>query len=467
MLQQNIHKPQKHLDGYYRRKILSWLSRHSRLVRTLALWIGVPLCIILIAGFVPFSNNMLREKAVRMLEKASGAACSVQRLTITPWFGFSMDGLELTKKDRQMMWQVSIPHVRLSYRVLPLLFRYVVIQNFALEKPQMRLVLPASQRQNQAQEKAFTIEDIKQALAGSPFTVAVKNISVEEGAVTVEQKGQGLFAGSGINIRMRIGYAKTLALSGKASAERLTLYGLWDIENVRTSVRVNDLDVVLENCKGDFYGGKCSASGEADLGENMLEGFRAELSRVDLTRLYQASRIRQGQCDGRLDAKVEFGRSILAADSLKGRGKVALSKVSVHDLPLQNSLIVFIAVPQLRNITFSKISTSLEVHNGKIFTPDVRGDGDPIEIRADGWVAFDGYFSHRLDGIFSRELANSFHRVIANSLDDAPDGRKSFKCTVYGKFKNPQIEIDRQIQQRAVSNVIDEVGRGLGNLFKR
>jgi len=100
----------------------------------------------------------------------------------------------------------------------------------------------------------------------------VKNISVEEGTVSVEQKGQGIIASSGINIRMRIGYAKTLTLAGKASAQRLTLAGLWDVENVRASLHVSDLAVVLENCRGEFYGGNCVASGEADLGENILEG---------------------------------------------------------------------------------------------------------------------------------------------------------------------------------------------------
>ena len=423
------------------------------------MWLGIPLCLIIIAGFIPFSNTMLREKAVRILEQSSGASCSMQRFSLTPWLGFSMDGLALTKKDRQAMWQLSIPRVRMSYRILPLLFRFVVIRDIALEKPQVRFILPSSPRQNQAREKAFTLRDARQMLAGLPFTIAVRNISVEEGAVSVEQKGQGLFAGSGINARMRIGYAKAPGLAGKASAQRLTLYGLWDVENVHASLRVSDLDVVLEHCRGDFYGGKCIASGEADLGENVLEGFSAELSHVNLTKLYQASRIRQGQCDGRLDAKVEFGRSMLVPDSLNGRGKVALSRVSVHDLPLQNNLIVFVAVPQMRNITFSKISTSLEIRNGRVFTPDIQGDGDPLDIRADGWVAFDGYFSENMDGIFSRELVSSFHRVIANSLDDAPDGGKSFKCTVYGKFSNPRIDIDRKIQERAVSNVIDEVGK--------
>lgn len=427
------------------------------------MWLGIPLCLIIIAGFVPFSNAMFREKAVRMLEQSSGASCSMQRFCLTPWLGFSMEGLALIKKDRQSMWQVSIPRVRMSYRILPLLFRRVVIRDIFLEKPQIRFVLPLSPRQNQAQESAFTLQDIKQMLAGLPFTVAVRNISVEEGAVSVEQKGQGLFAGAGITARMRIGYAKTLTLAGKASAQRLTLYGLWDVENIHTSLRVSDFDVVLEHCRGDFYGGKCIASGEADLGENVLEGFRAELSHVNLTKLYQASRIRQGQCDGRLDAKVEFGRTMLAPDSLKGRGRVALSKMSVRDLPLQNSLIVFVAVPQIRNVTFSKISTSLEFRDGRVFTPDIRGNGDPLDIRADGWIAFDGTISEKMDGVFSRELVGSLHRVIANSLDDAPDGKKSFTCTVYGKFSNPRIDIDRKIQERAVGNVIDEVK----NIFKR
>jgi uncharacterized protein involved in outer membrane biogenesis len=453
----DITKQQKHLNGFYRHKILQWFSRHATFVRRLLLWLGIPLAVVIIAGFIPFSNSALRAKVEKMLVKSFVTTCSIQRVTLTPWLGFAAEGIEATKKDNGMLWQIKVPRVRVSYRIIPLLFRFVVIKNFALEKPQVRLALPSSMAADPGKGKAFSSQDVKDLLAGSPFSVVIKNISLDNGDIAVEQRGKPVAGGREINLRMSVRFKKELMLSGRMSARCITLSGLWDIENVRANLKVNGLSATLDGCKGDFYNGKITASGEADLGESVLNGFRAEIARVDLAKLYEGSHIRQGTCEGRLDAKVELSQSALEADSLKGRGKVSMSKVAVHDLPLQNNLVVFVAIPQIRNITFSKLATSLEIHNGKVFTPDIRGDGYPLEIRADGWVGFEGYFAEKMDGIFSADLVRSFHPVISRSLDDAEDGKKSFKCTVSGKFKNPKIDIDRKIQERAVNNVIDEV----------
>jgi hypothetical protein len=459
MAQQNIHKPRKHLDGYYRRKILSWYSLHKRLCKALVLWSGIPIGIIIVVGFIPFSNNMLREKVESVLENSSFSGCSIKRVSLTPWLGFSIDGLKLTKTDGFTRWEANVPHIRLSYRIIPLIFHYVTIKKFAHEDPRMRLVLTPPHAPNPPQVMAFSVEDVKNIFTDSPLSVAVKNISVVKGTVSIVRNGKSVIDGQGVNVVIHVRHKKAFALSGSASARRLTLGGLWDIENIRLDLRVNGLTTILENCKGDFYGGRLSASGNADLEQNTLGEFRAELSNVNLAALYRGARINQGKCEGRLDAKIAFRKSVLAEDFLAGSGRLRMSRVEVSDLPIQNTLIVFVAVPQIKSIAFSSITTDLEIRNGKIYTPSVRGDGYPLEIRADGWVGFDGYFSEKMNGVFAADLARNFHSVIANSLDDAGDGKKSFTCTIFGKFKNPQIDIDGKIQQRAFGNVLNEIRR--------
>jgi hypothetical protein len=261
---------------------------------------------------------------------------------------------------------------------------------------------------------------------------------------------------------MSVGYKQVLTLAGKVSADRLTIGGMWNLDDFRAAVRTTDLAVTLQRCKGDFYGGTVSASGEADMGEHTLERFKAELSHVNLTGLYEACRVGRGRCEGRLDADISLSQSDLLPDSLKGTGHIKLTDVSLHELPLQNNLLVFVAVPQIKNIAFSRITADLDVGNGKVQTPNIRGDGYPLEVRSEGWVGFDGYFSEKMNGIFARDLVKDFHPVIANSLDDEVDGKKSFTCTVHGTLRNPHIDIDRKIQERAVHNVIDQVRKFFG-----
>jgi hypothetical protein len=465
----NMHsKPPRHLKGFYSRKIKTIYERHRNLINRGLIGAGMVLCVIIIAGFIPYSNTALREKVERACVKTFADKCSIKRIAFIPWLGFTIDGLELSKRENGTSWQVAVQRVRLSYSFIPLLFRYVVIKRFTLEKPRFHMDLrPASVPVSKKESGRFSMEDLRRALSGFPFTVAVRAVSVDKGNFTVDQHDKPLIAGTDLDVFMKVGFDKTLLLDGKIAGRQIRLSGLWDINDLRARVNANDFTVNLSDCRGDFYAGKMSASGSADLSQGILNGFRFELSHVNMNKLYQAARIGQGECSGRLDGNLVLESSMLAPDSLKGKGSVALSSLTVRNLPIQNSLVVFIAIPKLRNIYFTRLGTDLVVRQGRIFTPNIKGDGDPLEIQSEGWVAFDGHLSEKFDGVFSRDVAEGLPPIVVRSLDEAENGKKSFKAAVSGTFKNPQLQVDRRIVNRAVGNVVDEVVKGLGNLFKK
>jgi hypothetical protein len=458
----NITQRPRHLPGYHRRALASWLSRHKKLVKGLLLWLGIPVALIVAAGFVPLSFDGLRGTAERALVKAGASSCTIRKLSLQPWLGFSIDEMELEKKEGPLKVKATIPRVLLAYRIFPLLFKFVVVKDVVIERPRVTVTLPSVVPPGRTQVQPLSVDAIRKALPESPFSILVQNISLRGAEISVVQKGETLVHGDGIDVRMSVGFKRELALTGGARARTLTVDGMWDFTDVRASVSVSELTVALDKGRGDFYGGTIGASGKADLGENTLEGLTLELSHVNLAKLYAACRIRRGQCEGRVDGNLNLGRSDLALDSLSGSGALRLADVSVHDMPLQSGIITSVAVPQLRNITFSKLGTTLEVRGGKVFTPDIKGDGYPLEVRADGWVGLDGYFSEKMKGIFAADLVEKFHPVISRSLDEELDGKKSFTCTVHGTLGNPGIDIDRRITDRAVHNVIDEVRKFFG-----
>ena len=461
-------KPPRHLKGYYSRKIGALYDRHRKLITSALIVTASVLGIIIIAGFIPYSTAMLRDKVEKVCEKTFVDSCSIKRITLTPWLGFSIDSLKLLKRDNGIVLQAVVPHVRLSYHIVPLLFRCVIIKNFACKQPKLHIVLPGPRSAPKQEGKRFSVEDARQAISNFPFTVAVRAISIDKGDFSVDQPhGQPLVAGTGVDISMKVTYAKTLLLAGTITGRKVCLAGLWDITDFRAKLDVQDFNVTLSNCSGDFYGGKIGASGNADLALGLLETFNFEVSHVNMKKLYDGSRIGQGECSGRLDGRLGLEKSVLVSDSLKGNGNAVLSNLNVHDLPIQKNLVVLIAIPKLKNISFPRFRTSLVVRNGKIFTPDISGDGDLLEIRSEGYVAFNGYFSEQCDGIFSRDFVGNLPSIVERSLDDAEDGKKSFKCKVSGTFKNPQVDVDQKIVHRAVGNVINDVVKGLGQFFKK
>jgi AsmA-like C-terminal region len=458
----------RHLKGFYSRKIGALYDRRRKLINRLIVSTASVVGIVVVAGFIPFSTAMLRDKVVKACEMTLADSCSVKRITLTPWLGFSIDSLTLLKRNNGVVLQATIPRLRLSYRIAPLLFRYVIIKDLVCKHPKLSIVSPASSPAPKQAGKRLSIENVRQALSSFPLTVVVRAISVENGDISVdEQHGNSLVAGTGVDVAMKVTYSNTLELAGRITCRKVRLSGLWDMTNLRAKFDMRDFDVVLSNCSGDFYGGKISASGTAELGLGTLKKFDFELSHVNMKKLYEGSRIGRGECSGRLDAKLELDKSRMDPDSLTGKGDAVLSDLNVHDLPIQNSLIVLVAIPKLRNISFSRFGADLIVRNGKIYTPHIEGEGDPLAFNSEGYVSFDGYFSEKCDGIFSRDFVGSLPSIVERSLDDAQDGKKSFKFTVSGKFKNPQIAVDQKIVHRAVDNVIGDVVKELGRLFKK
>lgn len=460
-------KPPRHLKGFYSRKIGAFYDRHKALINRTVVAALFALAVIIIAGFIPYSTGMLGKKVERICESSFCDKCSIKRISLVPWTGFAIDSLVISKTDHGTVVQATIPHIRVSYHILPLLFKFVVIKNFALVKPSFRVVVPVSPATGKRDGKRFSAADFQKALAGMKFAIIVRSLSIDNGVCLVEQQGKPLFEAKGIDLSMRIMNVNALSLAGKIGFASVRVGGLWDIRDIRATMDVNDFIVSFSNGKADFYQGKMGLSGNADLAKGALGGLHFELSHANLQKLYEASRVGQGECTGKMDGKLDLEKSAFAPDSLTGRGSVTLSNVEVRNVPLQTNLVVLLAIPKLRDISFSRLGTDIDVRNGKLYTPNIRGDGDPLDIRSEGWVGFDGHFSEKWDGIFSKDFVGNLPPIVERSLDDAEDGRKSFKCSVTGTFKNPQVNVDQRIVNRAVNNVIDEVAKGLERFFKK
>jgi len=207
----------------------------------------------------------------------------------------------------------------------------------------------------------------------------------------------------------------------------------------------------------DFCNGKISVTAQSDLKDNLLKYLNIDIGNINLNKVYELSQINKGKIEGILNSKVKFTNCYLAYDSLKGFGNFNIANLKINDLPIQRNLLVLIAVPQLKSIVFSKISSKLEIKAKKIYMQNIEGQGEPIDLFSEGWIDFNAYFCYKIKGIFSKNLIASFHRIILNSLEDCDDGRKAFNCTVYGNFSNPHIEIDQKIQAKALRNIVTEI----------
>ncbi len=462
----NIHsKPPKHLKGYYSRKIGNFYSRHKKPLNTFFLISGTFLLLILVAGFIPYSNSQLSEAVQKLCKKSFAQSCSIRRITIQPWLGVSLDSVSIASDDTKSGFEVTVPTVKVTYHIVPLLFKCIAIKKIMLVDPHVAVHAPRVPKEKEADEKPLSVDALRAQLSSFPFSVVIQSVSVQDGKIDFIQDSKKFCEVSGLDIAMKFRLDTTLSLQGEMSCDQLKWAGVWRVKNLRAKLLIDDFIMTLSKCRADFYDGRINASCKVDLTSLTLERLEFELSRVDLAKLYEAMNIGLGQCRGRLNGKLTMEKSRLVADSLSGWGRAVMTDVHVQNLPLQNNLVVLMAIPQLKDVTFSRFETDLQIKKGKIYTPNIKGNGSPMDVDAQGWVDFDGYFSEQCNGVFERDFIGSLPQIVGQSLNDEPDGRKSFKCRVSGTFKNPRLDVDQRIVNRAVGNVLNEVAKGLGKLF--
>ncbi len=432
---------------------------------------GLLACIIVV-GFIPFSNTALKNKAEQLLKESLSGQCAIGKLKITLWKGVIIQDVRYRSFDAEkgsLEISCTVPRITVSYILIPLLFKHLIVNTISLEKPEITIGLPEPDSRKNKQSEAFSIAAFSRVLATVPYTVLVRNISISDARVNVGQNGREYFAGKGMDFSLKVGLNRELTLDGRLGVSEMLLFKTCRLTNGKASVRVKGSNVTVHDCRATVYGGELSVKGEADLNGSIVRSLSLSLTDMKLEEWQHESGTGKAEVTGKIKASVDCDESALSLDSLRGKGWVRASGVSARGTSLQKSLVLRLAIPKLETLKFSTIYTDLNIKNGKMATRNFHGKGDPLDFSADGWVDFKGRFFERIDGVFSADFTRSLPDIVRNSLlpVEGNADKRSFKCTLGGTMENPQLEVDQRIVNRAVGNVFDAIGRSLGNLFKR
>jgi hypothetical protein len=368
----------------------------------------------------------------------------------------------------------DFPRVTVSYYLLPLLFKKLIINTVTVEKPIVEInspPRPGTIKKTQSggvKEKGgqeLFVVALKQALSTLPYTVLIRKIAVKDCQMIVMRDGKPMVSGRGIDLTLSVGIGRGLSIGGRLSSPELTLFESVRLSDCNVSIRSKGTEVSLYDCRAGLFKGELAMKGAADLSTGTLTSFTLSLNGLSLEEWYRASGGAKGDVTGAFNANVVLEKSELAVDSLKGKGWVRAISVSTQGTPLHKNLMLRLVIPKLEILKFDKIYSDLLIQRGRITTGNFYGKGDPFDFNAKGWVGMDGRLSERVEGIFSAGFTASLAPIVRNSLlpVEKDKDRSAFKCTVQGTLENPQIEIDQRIVDRAVGNVFD----ALGKLFKR
>jgi hypothetical protein len=444
------------------KKAMQWLCGWGKTARTLGFIAFGILMLIFLLGFVPFSNQALKIKVERILKETFVDSCAIDKLTITLWTGVSVKNIRFAWRDPSgSSYSCSLPRAGVSYYAFPVLFKRLIVKNITLERPLLTCNIPAAPLAPPVPHQPLSMDKLSDALAGFPYTVFVRNITLSKARVLVIQKRSTLMDCKGIGLSMKIGLDRSIALEGACEADSVCLLDAWRLTRLKAGLRVKGLSVMLDNCKAECYGGRISVKAMVDMAQGTLEECGFSVSHVKLDQWYADEKAGPGRLSGKLDASMDFQRGPLCMDSLKAKGRILVTGVAASDLPLQKNLLVALMVPKLAAMHFSKISSDLDLKKGKIYTENVTGEGDPMDFKADGWVDMDGYFSERINAEFTGEFMRALPPLFQKTLlpVEGDQDKRAFTCSASGTFKKPHVTVDQRIVNRAVGNIITEIGK--------
>jgi hypothetical protein len=451
------------------KKAWCWLLRRRRMVTAALLGLIGVVTLVIVAGLIPFSNTPLKTAVERLLRESLPGSLTIDNMTVTLWTGVTLKNIRYSSQDADGGTVVcSIPRVAVSYYLLPLLLKRVIIKKMYLERPELFFNAPVSPLKK-ASAGAVSFDAFERALETIPYTLVVREISIIDAHAVIARHGRRVAEGKGLNCWLKIGLKRTLTLQGRLAVADLEVLDTWRAVKVKATFQVNGAEAVVDNFHATLYGGALTVKGSADLSAGVLHTLSLSLVDLQLDRWYRASGTAPGDLRGRMDCSLDFMESALAVDSLKGNGWTKLTDVSARNIPLQRNLFVVLVIPMLSRITFERIYADLSLKNGKLSTRQLTGKGTPLDFKGDGRIGLDGAFSGNVEGVFSGDFVRSLPPLVKNSLSpvSGDNDKRSFKCRISGTFNNPHVQIDERIRQRAVNNVFDAISTGLGRLFKK
>jgi hypothetical protein len=397
---------------------------------------------IAIAGFFSYSHPVLTAKARTFIGRNTDSL-SIGTLRVTPWLGVGLRDVRMVKTLKDgTSFRISAQRLYLGYRFFSTIFKLEKIASFA-SNPGLDSLLSEDGR--------------------ALVTSVIRDFSARDLQVSIRISGRDAVKLSGCALRLE---SPRGTFKLRASVKQVDWHIL-RFEKVALGCNWEGDSLMVERFRARFNGGKIDGKATVDILNRSLSEAHCEVSGVDLAMFAGSLGSPAGAVNGEAGLRMKFGPSALSADSLDAEGSFSARDVNLQDVALLHSLVIALAVPALSHVTFDKINGDMVLAQGSLNCTDIRGQGAPVDITANGNVRLTGTILFDLNCVFPSEYKDSLPSLAWESLNPADDDGKSFQCSVYGPWDSPQLRIDRKVTERAVQNVIKKIGNGLKSLFNK
>jgi hypothetical protein len=404
-----------------------------------------------------------------LLEQAKatvGAEVRVKEMDISLLSGVTLKGIAVANPAPFSGDLLTADAFVLRYRLRPLLARRLEVEQVALEKPALGLLVDARGVFNYERLGGGGARKPVSAGGAVPLHVVLKQLEVEQGSLTLTDHTKArLLTVEGAGFRSAFDIEGGVARgSGEARIAGASLGDLLFLRSIRAPLTLSKETVTLAPIRADVAGG--SATGDVTV--HTKGGFRyiahLEVKGVAAETLLAEAKS-AGGLRGTLAAKATFeGSGGLA--TMKGRGQGTVAGCHVENARTLALLAGVLQLPELASPDFDECRAEFTQSGYRLSTPVVLLSGQAVQLRGAGTVDLRSYgldYAMNL-ALAPRLFAKVTRRELRPAFEQRADGFSTIDFRLYGTTTAPQTDLLARVATGAAK---DALKKQIEKLFRR
>lgn len=242
------------------------------------------------------------------------------------------------------------------------------------------------------------------------------------------------------------------AAQGRLKADSLR-FGTLEVTDVKTKLRLFPKQIYFDDLSFDLYGGRSTGALAVDISSaDPRYSTHAQLSGVDVARLFAAFPAARGQMSGKMDGTVKLSGEVSHSPDplagMRGNGEVSVRNGQLPSLQLNRNLMTLARLTNLGPAagdpsSFSSIAADFNIANDKISSQKITVVGNGVDVDGSGSVSLAGEGVLDYQGVARLAAAQNAVSNFLQGLTGATleNGKLTFPFNVAGTLSNPKFLI--------------------------
>lgn len=411
---------------------------------------------ILIAGFFPLSHPLITRYALSIIDESTLDTCTIGKVKLALWKGVTLyDVQALESADNGLKYEMNLSRIQINFNIIN------VIQKWPQIKKKY-LLFCSSFSQDENNDISTSVDRMLRFIAQSE---QINNICIDGKTVRVSKKDTLFISAERFSLDIFREQEKSQKIELDLDVAEL-VYLNNDFTFLRANGIFDDRTLDISRCRARAFDGKVKINTRLDLTGKRIHDFTLNGSGLNVDKMIRSGII-QRCVSGKMDIDLNLASSSLELDSVRGKGVVRMSEVSVWETPVQKALVELLENPDFNRLSFAKVKVEFDMLDRNTLRTNILGSGEMVDFKSNGVLTLDGGINQQVDAALSEAAVKKLPDFVVNSLATNENNRRAVRCRIYGTLGEPKVELDREILRKAIGGVFKQMRVNLKGLFRK